>query len=118
MKTLLFILMLSTTNIALFAQKNLDGKWHTGNQNTIVEIQKNNDIFEGKIYSSDNPNAKLGSLILKDIKWEKGKYEGKIFAPERGEWYQAQLTPEGHKLNISIKVGFFSKTVEWVSIDY
>ncbi len=89
------------------------GVWNTGKDNTKVKITKVNDIYNGKIHSSDNPKAKIGNPILKDVKFSNGKGKGKIYAAKKGKWYEVILEESGDKLNVTIKVGFKSKTLTW-----
>ena len=101
---------------SLFGQSNLIGTWDTGEDNTIIEITEIDGKPTGKIKSSDNPKAKIGKVILKDVK-QKGEIgEGKIYAAKRQEWYDAEITQKGDVLEIEISVGFFSKTVVWKKV--
>ncbi|MBT3302314.1 MAG: DUF2147 domain-containing protein [Bacteroidetes bacterium] len=116
MKNLRNIFIMLTINlftINSFAQSDLAGAWMVGGQNTIVKIEQQNDIYSGRIISSDNPKVKIGRLMVKDLKQTKGKWEGKVYSPKQKEWYDAEFTKKENKLNIEISVGFFSKTVEW-----
>lgn len=84
-----------------------------GQDNTKIEIIKDNGIYGGRIISSDNPNAEIGNLILKDVKSVDGKWKGKLYAPKKKEWFDAVLKAEGKQLLITVKSGWASKTVEW-----
>ena len=103
---------LSTMN----AQNSITGVWNTGQDNTKIEITENNDVFIGKVLSSDNAKAKIGNQILKDVKFSNGKGKGKLFAPKKGKWYDATIKEKGEQLEITIKVGFMSKTLEWQKV--
>lgn len=112
MKTglLFFAFLLSTLSIV--AQQSIDGIWNTGRDNTTIEIIKS----EGKVNSSDNSNAKKGSVILKDLKLESGKWMGKMYVPKKKDWFDAVLELKGTKLLVTIKSGWTSKTVEWTKV--
>lgn len=114
MKTLINIASIIVISLTSFAQQDIIGKWSFGEKNSIIEIEKQNGIYRGKIVSSDNPNAQIGKLIVKEVKQIKGKWEGKVYAPKREEWYDAEFTPKENILEVKIKVGFFSKTIEWI----
>lgn len=107
------VAILSLFSVAVFSQNEISGKWNTGDQNTIVEIGQQNGVYIGKIISSDNPKVKQGKVILKDVKPKKESWTGKIYAPRRGEWYDAEISTNGNKLKLEMSVGFFSKTIEW-----
>ena len=115
LRNLITILLLTLFNAASYAQSQSDiaGEYVVGEQNTIVKIEPQEDFFSGKITSSDNPKAKIGNLMVKDLKEKKGKWKGKIYSPKRKEWYDAEFIPKENTLDVKIKVGFFSKTIEW-----
>lgn len=107
------VLIISLFSMNSYAQSDLSGEWIVGEQNTVVKIEQQNGIYSGKIISSDNPKVKIGNLMVKELKETKDKWKGKAYSPKRKEWYDAEFIQKGNKLNIEIKVGFFSKTVEW-----
>lgn len=99
--------------LAMNAQTSLNGIWNMGQDNTTLEIKAENGTYQGKIASSDNANAKIGSLILKEVKSVDGKWKGKLFSPRKNEWFDAVLKVEGKKLLVTVKSGWTSKTLEW-----
>jgi uncharacterized protein (DUF2147 family) len=107
------MIIFSTTG---YAQSNagLTGEYIVGEQNTIVKIEQQDDVYSGKIMSSDNSNVKIGKLMVKDLEQTRGKWKGKVYAPKRKEWYDAEFILKENTLDIKIKVGFFSKTIEWL----
>ena len=112
MKNLVLLIVMFFTTISMNAQS-LAGVWNTGEDYTKIEISEDNGVYNGKIHYSDNAKAKIGNLILKDVKFSNGKGEGKIYAAKKRKWYDAILEENGNKLNITIKVGFMSKTLTW-----
>jgi uncharacterized protein (DUF2147 family) len=115
LRNLITILLLTVFNIASYAQSQSDiaGEYVVGEQNTIVKIEPQEDVFSGKITSSDNPKAKIGNLMVKELKQTKGKWKGKVYSPKRKEWFDAEFIPKKNTLDVKIEVGFFSKTMEW-----
>jgi uncharacterized protein (DUF2147 family) len=111
----IIVVLMALFSITNYAQSpsDVDGEYTLGERNTVVKIEKQNEVYSGKIISSDNPKAKIGKLIIKDLKLKKGKWRGKIYAPKRKEWYDAEFTPKENSLEITIKVGFMSKTINW-----
>ena len=107
------LIAFSILSHCVFSQSNLTGTWNTGEDNTIIEIIEIDGKPNGKIKSSDNPKAKIGNVILKEVNKNGRIWEGKIYAAKRQEWYDAEITQKGNVLAIEISVGFFSKTVEW-----
>ena len=94
-------------------QSNITGTWDTGEDNTVIEIIEIDGKPTGKIKASDNPKAKIGKIILKEVKKTGRIWNGKIYAAKRQKWYDAEITHKGDVLEIEISVGFFKKTLEW-----
>jgi uncharacterized protein (DUF2147 family) len=116
-KIVITVVLMTIFSITNYAQSPSDvaGEYIVGKQNTLVKIEQQEGIYIGEIISSDNPNAKIGKLMVKDLKQDKkGNWKGKLYAPKRKEWYDAEFIPKENTLDIKIKVGFFSKTIEWL----
>lgn len=114
--TFLFFIILATT-LTVNAQSPLEGHWNTGKENTVIDIQKVDEGFEGRIFSSDNPKAPQEKLIVKDVIKVGEAYEGKLYALKRGKWFDAVFSPKGEVLEIVVSAGFMKKTVEWTKAD-
>lgn len=117
MKNIILIISISLFGFPLFGQIALSGKWSIGSKNTVVEIEKNNDDFIGKIKSSDNPKAKIGTLIMKDVKLKNGKWKGVLYVPKKKEWCEAEFVPNQSMMVVRVSVGFFRKTVKWTKVE-
>lgn len=109
--TTFFLLMFSIVYTS--AQQSLEGLWKTGNEETLIEISYSNEQLIGKIKSSNNEQAEIGKIILKDLQSEGNKWVGKIYAIKRKEWYSVKIVPQKEKLDLKIGTGLFSKTLEW-----
>lgn len=95
------------------AQTSITGIWNTGEENTKIEIKGINGVYEGRIASSDNPKAKIGNLMLKDVKSVGGTWKGKLYSVKKKEWFDAVLKVEGNQLLVTVSSGWKSKTVNW-----
>ncbi len=113
MKRLFVATLLSFFVVNLSAQDYLPGIWKTDKDNTLVRIEKQGDVFEGKVISSDDENIKPGTVMLKDVKSKKEKLEGKIYVPARDTWLEGTFEVSGDKLKITAKIAFISKSVVW-----
>ena len=114
MKNVTLILVFGIFSLTTFGQKALNGNWvANSDKNTIVKIVQDSGVYSGKILSSDNQKA-VGTSLIKDVKLKKDTYKGKIYAPKREEWYDAEFKVKGNTLEIYISVGFFSKTMKWI----
>ena len=111
---ILLICYIVFSPMVMNAQASLDGIWNMGQDNTKIEITEDNGSYVGKIVSSDNANAKIGNIILKDVKSVGGKWKGKMYSPKRNEWYDAVVALEGKQLLLTVGSGFKSKTLKWI----
>lgn len=116
LKNVITGILMTIFSFTSYAQSpsDIEGEYIVGKQNTVVKIERQEGVYTGKIISSDNPNVKIGKLMVKDLKGKKGKWKGKIYAPKRNEWYDAEFKNKRNKLYVEVSVGFFSKTVEWI----
>ena len=102
--------------VSISAQDTLQGRWLTGEENTIVETYQKEGKWQGKIVASDNPNAKIGTHILQDFEKKEGLWIGKIFAIKRGKLLDATIKPEDDALQISVSAGFITKELKWEKV--
>lgn len=113
MRHFLVAILLSLFGLSLSSQDNLSGTWKTDKDNTLVKIEKQNDIFIGKAISSDDKNIKPGTLMIKNLKLKNGKLEGEIYVPNREQWFDGSFQVQNDKMKITVTLAFISKTVVW-----
>jgi uncharacterized protein (DUF2147 family) len=107
----------------LFASENiaaldeLEGRWQTGEDNSVVEITQAEGVAVGKLVSSDNPNAVMGTEILRNLTEADGVWSGKIWAAKRKKLMDATITPAADSLQISVSAGIASRTLTWTRVD-
>jgi uncharacterized protein (DUF2147 family) len=116
MKKLFLVLIFSLLSSALFAQTDLTGTWNTGKDNTLVKIFEKDGVYVGEIESSDNPKAEIGKQLIKDLRNEDDEWAGKLYAIKKKEWVDAEMELIDDNLKITIKAGFFKKTIEWKKV--
>jgi uncharacterized protein (DUF2147 family) len=114
LRNVVVLIAISLFSLNSFAQSDVSGEYIIGEKNTVVKIEQHNGIYNGKIISSGNPNADIGKLILKELKQTEGKWKGELYSPKRERWYDAEFIPKENSLDVKIKAGFFSKTMEWI----
>ncbi|MEM9833216.1 MAG: hypothetical protein AAF944_21460 [Bacteroidota bacterium] len=113
MKIILVLTCALLFRLSLNAQQPPVGIWNTGKDNTKIEIAEVDGVYKGEIVSSDNTKAKIGKLLLKEVKSVDGEWKGKLFAAKRGEWMDAVLEEKDNQLVITVSKGWISKTVKW-----
>jgi uncharacterized protein (DUF2147 family) len=135
----IFFLLIFAYSIILKAEKADDivGQWYTENNESLVEIFKNNSKFYGKIIwlkepnrngkpklDEKNPDDKLkerpiiGLLILKDFVFDGSNEwnDGKIYDPKSGKTYSCYIKFEAKdKLKIRgyIGISLLGRTTYW-----
>ncbi len=109
--TTFFLLMFSIVYTS--AQQSLEGLWKTGKEETIIEISFSSEQFLGKIKSSNNEQAEMGKIILKDLWSEGNKWVGKIYAIKRKKWYNVEIISKEEVLELKISFGLMSKSLQW-----
>ena len=99
----------------LAAAEDLNGFWKHAEEPAWIEI--NLEQGKGTVVRNDKFPERVGREILKDLKAEdpeKGPWRGQVYAERLGEYKDAELSlPEPGKMEIKVKVGFISRTVEW-----
>jgi len=94
----LFLLFTIFSSLKTFSQKESDaiiGKWmNIPRQNTIIEVYKSNNEYQGKIVWSRNDDKRkpIGYIILEKLQYspkEKIWENGRIHDPNSGSTYSA-----------------------------
>lgn len=112
--TYLLLLVISSQ---LAAQGELTGNWQTGEDNSVVEVTESNGIAVGKLVSSDNPKAIMGTEILRNVTQSNGVWKGKIWAAKRQKLMDATITPSADTLQIKVSAGMISRNVTWMRVN-
>ncbi|MEO1484954.1 MAG: hypothetical protein AAFU57_04350 [Bacteroidota bacterium] len=112
MKNLLILAIFFGT-LSINAQETIEGLWNTGKENTIVEIKKNNDSYEGVIVSSENSKAPVGKKLIKDVVETNEGYTGKLYAAKKDKWMDANFVVKEEILVLEVGSGLRKKSIEW-----
>ncbi len=109
---ILVILFLSNLFINLNQDKSaILGKWKIDQDNTLIEITQDGDLFKGTVIKSDKEKA-LGKEILQDFKLENGIWKGKFYAAKRDRLVDATLSEtDDQTLKMEVKAGRNTKTI-------
>jgi uncharacterized protein (DUF2147 family) len=116
---MLNILLLLGFILPTAISNNLEGKWATGLNNTIVEITTNYGVLTGKITDSDDKKL-IGITVIKTVvKNKNGTYSCEIYDPKLKKYFDATLESlQDGKLKVKATccLGFFSETYFWQRI--
>jgi len=95
------------------AQSDLEGVWQTGEDNSKVEVFEQDGEYFGKLISSDNPKAKIGTEILRNFSQVNGVWQGTLYAVKRDKLYKASIAPSPDTLNITVSAGMLTQKLSW-----
>jgi uncharacterized protein (DUF2147 family) len=97
----------------------ISGFWKHAKGPVWIEIRL--EEGGGAVVRNDNFPERVGREILKEIKASKSEQElwhGLIYAEKLGEYKDVEVSlPEADRMLLKGKVGFMSRTVEWVRVD-
>ena len=96
----------------------ISGFWKHTDEPGWIEIRL--DEGKGTVLRNDKFPERVGREILKDLKpdaEEEGLWRGQVYVERLGEYRDAEITlPELDQMEIKVKVGFISRTVDWVRV--
>jgi hypothetical protein len=94
----------------------ISGFWKHTEEPGWIEIRL--DEGKGIVVRNDKYPERVGREILRDLKVDESQerlWRGQVYAQRLGEYRDAEISlPEPDRMQIKVKVGFISRTVEWV----
>ena len=116
-RTFLALATLSASPLA-FAET-ISGLWKHPEAPAWIEISL--EEGRGTVVRNDKFPERVGREIVKDLKaddTEENLWHGQIYAEKMGEYKEAEISlPEPGQMEFKVKVGFMSRTFEWVRVD-
>lgn len=98
------------------ASDELDGRWATGLENTIVEFANDKSGISAKIIASDD-QKNIGVQVIKSVvAHQTNQYKCEIFDPKVGKYFDAKLKlldPNTLQVRATCCFGLFSETYLW-----
>lgn len=95
------------------------GFWKHADEPGWIEI--NLEEGKGTVVRNDKFPERVGREILKDLVAEdpeQGLWKAQIYAEKLGEYKDAEISlAEPGQMTIKVKVGFMSRTVEWLRVE-
>jgi len=115
--------MIPTLAFSLFAAvaaaADIDGFWKNSEEPGWIEIKLDEGV--GTVVRNDNYPERVGRQILRDLRADESEenlWHGQVYAERLGEYRDADISlPEPGRMEFRVKVGFISRTVEWVRVD-
>ena len=116
-RRVLFLCTLLSAPLALSAD--ISGTWKHAKNPAWIEIRL--EEGSGTVVRNDKFPDRVGRQILNDLEADKSKqglWHGQIYAEKLGEYKDVEVSlPEADRMLFKGKVGFMSRTVEWVRVD-
>jgi uncharacterized protein (DUF2147 family) len=99
----------------------ITGIWKHSEEPGWMEIRLEDGVASGKVIRNEAHPERVGRELLKGLTADesaKGTWRGQVYAERLGEYKDAEVSlPESDALQIKVKVGFMSRTVNWVRVD-
>ena len=99
----------------------LAGFWKHSEEPGWIEITIDQEVGKGVVVRNEIYPERVGREILKDLRADdkqEGLWRGQVFAEKLGEYKDAEISlPEAGQMEIKVKVGFISRSVEWIRVD-
>jgi|GEM_PF-402100 uncharacterized protein (DUF2147 family) len=97
----------------------ISGFWKYAKEPVWIEIGL--EEGSGTVVRNDKLPDRVGRKILKDLQVDKSKqdvWQGLIYVEKLGEYKDVEVSlPEADRMLFKGKVGFLSRTVEWLRVD-
>ena len=112
----IMVVILFTPNVS---SADISGIWKHTTEASWIKIQHEEGI--GTVERNDKFPEGVGRQILKDLVQSKSDptvWHGMIYIRKLGEYKRVEISlSEADRMEITGKVGFISRTVEWVRVD-
>lgn len=103
-------------SVQLFSQEKQDeiiAIWNTGEAE--VAIYQVNEWYIGSPINSEG--ERNSALEILNLKYEKGKWVGKIYSRKRDKLFDVTCEVEEDKLLLEVSIGFMSRDLEWIRVN-
>jgi len=97
----------------------ISGVWKHADEPGWIEISL--DEGSGTVVRNDKFPERVGREIVKELQADESKenlWRGQVYAEKLGEYKDAEISlPEPDIMQFKVKVGFMSRTIEWMRVD-
>ncbi len=99
--------------------EDISGFWKHADEPGWIEI--NLEEGKGTVVRNDRFPERVGREIVKDLEADESGHNlwlGQVYAEKLGEYKKAEISlPKPDRMEFKVKVGFISRTIEWVRVD-
>jgi len=115
---ILLSLAISLATPLVFAE-DISGFWKHPEAPVWIEISL--DEGKGTVVRNDKFPERVGREVLKDLRTDDSEtnlWLGLVYVERSGEYKEAEIfLPEPDRMEFKVKLGFISRTIEWVRVD-
>lgn len=112
------VLVVLLTPTLVFAD-DIAGFWKHAEEPGWIEIRP--EEGSGTVVRNDLYPERVGRQLVKDLVADdsrEGVWRGQVYAERLGEYKDAEISmPEPDRMQFKVKVGFMSRTIDWVRVD-
>lgn len=113
--------LVAALSVPLATAADITGSWKHSEEPGWIEIQMEEGVGIGTVVRNDIYPERVGRKILKDLtadEHEESLWRGQVYAERLGEYKDAEIRlAKPDALEMKVKVGFISRTVNWVRVD-
>ena len=121
MNVRILLTLVAVLSAPLASAGDIAGIWKHADEPAWIEIRMEDGVGTGTVVRNDVYSERVGRELLKGLaadEHEEALWRGQVYAERLGEYKDAEiLLAEPDSLQIKVKVGFISRTVDWVRVD-
>jgi hypothetical protein len=96
----------------------LAGFWQHEEQPAWIELRIENGVGSATVVRNDAFPDREGRLLLKDLSPDGDEWRGQVYAERFEDYRDARVSlPAPDRMQVKVKVGFMSRTLEWNRVD-
>lgn len=113
------VFLCAMLTVPLSLAGDISGFWKHADEPGWIEISL--DAGNGTVVRNDKFPKRVGREILKELEADgstENLWQGQVYAEKLGEYKDAEISlAEPDLMQFKVKVGFMSRTIEWVRVD-
>jgi hypothetical protein len=113
---LIIIGSLFVSNAVIAQGPSVVGNWQHESEPLVVEMRLSDDVIEGFIVSHEDKPEAVGKKLFRTLRFDESNncWRGFVYVARLGDEKPICLSMQGSNVfEMTVKVGFFSKTVLW-----
>ena len=121
MKIRILLTLIAVLVAPLATAGDIAGFWRHAEEPGWIEIQVEEGVGTGKVVRNDVYPERVGRELLKGLSMDEsgeGLWSGQVFVERLGEYKDVKVSSDkADQLQFKVKVGFISRTVNWIRVE-